>query len=428
MMNILIIKNVFANVYGVIVNLVFQVLLVPLYIHYWGKLLYSDWIVVTSLTAFFSITNIGLSTVTQNVYSIEYVNNNIKKCNSLLVNNILLISLVFMSSVIISIIVLSIIDLSALLHLSKMDRFLTNYVFLAFLIYIYISMYGAVFDSLFRAKSKYHIATLISNTSRLIEVLIIILCVIFKISIYLMVLLYLLPGIFSLFYKYKLANNFIQFSFNKKYYDWSLFKQLLIPSVSFISIPIGYSVMIQGSNLIVNYFFGSNAVVLYTTMRTLSNFITTILKTIKHAIWPEFTMAFGRGDQKEMNKLYKMSVSLSLFFAIISSSVLLLGGNYIYSLWLHDSVMFNTSLMFAFVLIIIIHSLWESGSVVLESTNNHIVLGIVFVSMSMMTQFFAYIILSECKYIEILPYTQLLMEIIVLFYVVRKIKNIIYEK
>ncbi|WP_419052149.1 hypothetical protein, partial [Parabacteroides goldsteinii] len=70
-----------------------------------------------------------------------------------------------------------------------MDRLLTNYVFVAFLIYIYISMYGAVFDSLFRAKSKYHIATLISNTSRLIEVLIIILCVIFKISIYLMVLL-----------------------------------------------------------------------------------------------------------------------------------------------------------------------------------------------------------------------------------------------
>lgn len=80
------------------------------------------------------------------------------------------------------------------------------------------------------------------------------------------------------------------------------------------------------------------------------------------------------------------------------------------------------------MLIIIIHSLWESGSVVLESTNNHIVLGIVFISMSIMTQLFAYIILRECKYIEILPYTQLLMEIIVLFYVVRKIKNVIYGK
>ncbi len=117
-MNILIIKNLFANVYGVAVNLVFQILLVPLYINCWGKSLYSDWIVITSLTAFFSITNIGLSTVTQNVYSIEYINNNIKKCNSLLVNNIFLVSLVFICSLIVSIIVLSIIDLPKFLHLS----------------------------------------------------------------------------------------------------------------------------------------------------------------------------------------------------------------------------------------------------------------------------------------------------------------------
>ena len=40
-----------------------------------------------------------------------------------------------------------------------------------------------------------------------------------------------------------------------------------------MSIPVSYSVLIQGSNLIVNYFFGPNAVILYTTTRTLSNFI-----------------------------------------------------------------------------------------------------------------------------------------------------------
>ena len=427
-MNILIIKNLFANVYGVAVNLVFQILLVPLYINCWGKSLYSDWIVITSLTAFFSITNIGLSTVTQNVYSIEYINNNIKKCNSLLVNNIFLVSLVFICSLIVSIIVLSIIDLPKFLHLSEMNRSLANFIFVSFLIYIYTSMYGTILDSLFRAQSKYHIATFISNTSRLIEVLIIIFCVSCNVSIYLMVSLYLFPGVFFLFYKYKLAKDFIQFSINKKYYDWSLFKQLLIPSVSFLSIPVSYSVLIQGSNLIVNYFFGPNAVVLYTTTRTLSNFITTILKTIKHAIWPEFTVAFAHGDSKEMNKLYKISVILSIFFAILASLVLLFGGDWIYSIWLHGSVMFDASLMFSFVLIIIVHSLWESGSVVLESTNNHIVLGLLFVCLSILTQLLAYVVLTKYKFIDVLPYSQLIMEIIVLSYVVGKINKVIYGK
>ena len=427
-MNVLIIKNLFANVYGVVVNLVFQILLVPLYINYWGKSLYSDWIVITSLTAFFSITNIGLSTVTQNVYSIEYLNNNIKKCNSLIVNNVLLVSLVFIFSLIISVIVLSIIDLPILLHLSEMNRSLANFIFVSFLIYVYISMYGAILDSLFRAKSKYHIATFISITSRLIEVLIIIFCVSCNVSIYFMVSLYLLPGLFLLLYKYKLAKSFIQFSINKKYYDWSLFKQLIIPSVSFMSIPVSYSVLIQGSNLIVNYFFGPNAVILYTTTRTLSNFIATLLKTIKDAIWPEFTIAFGRGDSKEMNKLYKTSAVISTFFAILVSIVLFFYGDWIYSMWLHNSVVFDASLMLSFVLIIIVHSLWESGSVVLESTNNHVVLGLLFVSLSIVTQLLAYIVLTKYKYIDILPYSQLLMEIIILYYVIGKIKKVIYGK
>ena len=47
-------------------------------------------------------------------------------------------------------------------------------------------------------------------------------------------------------------------------------------------------------------------------------------------------------------------------------------------MWLHNSVVFDASLMLSFVLIIIVHSLWESGSVVLESTNNHVVLGLLF--------------------------------------------------
>jgi len=84
--------------------------------------------------------------------------------------------------------------------------------------------------------------------------------------------------------------------------------------------------------------------------------------------------------------------------------------------------------MLSFVLIIIVHSLWESGSVVLESTNNHVVLGLLFVSLSIVTQLLAYIVLTKYKYIDILPYSQLLMEIIILYYVIGKIKKVIYGK
>ena len=48
-------KNIIANLFGIGVNLLNQIVLVPFYIIYWGNDLYSDWIVISALTAFFGI-------------------------------------------------------------------------------------------------------------------------------------------------------------------------------------------------------------------------------------------------------------------------------------------------------------------------------------------------------------------------------------
>lgn len=46
-------KNLIANIFGVGIQLINQVILIPLYLIYWPIDLYSDWIVITALSAFF---------------------------------------------------------------------------------------------------------------------------------------------------------------------------------------------------------------------------------------------------------------------------------------------------------------------------------------------------------------------------------------
>ena len=64
-------KNLIANIFGVGIQLINQVILIPLYLIYWPIDLYSDWIVITALSAFFSMSDMGLNSVTQNQFSIS---------------------------------------------------------------------------------------------------------------------------------------------------------------------------------------------------------------------------------------------------------------------------------------------------------------------------------------------------------------------
>ena len=84
-------KNLVANGFGIGVQLLNQVVLVPFYILFWGNELYSDWIVISALTLIFSMSDIGLNNVIQNRFTIKLSEGSHKECNSLLTDNFLLV-------------------------------------------------------------------------------------------------------------------------------------------------------------------------------------------------------------------------------------------------------------------------------------------------------------------------------------------------
>jgi ABC-type nitrate/sulfonate/bicarbonate transport system permease component len=48
------------------VNFLNQIAMVPLFISLWGVDKYADWILITALSSFFTITNMGLNHATNN--------------------------------------------------------------------------------------------------------------------------------------------------------------------------------------------------------------------------------------------------------------------------------------------------------------------------------------------------------------------------
>lgn len=423
-----ILKNLAGNFYGIGVNLFSQIILVPFFITYWGIDLYADWIALTAISSFFSMSDIGLNTVTANQYSIYYSKGYTDKCNSLLANNMILILGIWTFCMVVGAIVLSSIDLKASMSLHCVSAESGTIILLFLISKIFISMLSNTYAAIYRARSVAYKTFFIGNTNRLLDAIILLLGIILKLNIDLIAFLYCVPSILQfLFYaidSYLRYNSMIYL----KSFDFKLFKKMLVPSVSFMSFPLGYAILMQGFTLVVNKFFGAESVVLYNTTRTICNFLKVVPNAVKNATWPEFTLAYARSNVPRMRSLYKKTIYLSVVFVVFAAIILLTLGDFIYQIWTHDAVKFSFSLMLVYMTSIFFNSIWETSGMALMATNHHTKFGILFVCLSALSFVLA---ISIARYVDnLVPivFCILLVDISLSIYVLKNSKKLIYSK
>jgi O-antigen/teichoic acid export membrane protein len=413
-------KNLLANFFGIGVQLLIQIALVPIFLIFWKVEVYSDWLVISAITSFFTVTDIGLNSVTINRFVIKYAEENFKECRALLTNNLLLIIGVFFVSVVGCLFFIFAFDLNEVLHLHQLSNETARWIFILFIIHVFLGMGSALFDAMYRAVHLNHRAVYIANLVRLLEGGIIVCSLLLGFSIELMVLLYLAPRLFSIILKVYECRRLFDFQFSLKNADWRLFKLLFIPSLSFMSFPIGNTIVFQGFSLLVNNYFGASSLVSFNTTRTLTSFVTQILGAFLQSVWPEFSIAYGKKDYDRMRLLHRKAFVIATITAVLISLFLLLFGNLIFDIWTNGKVEFYFPLMLAFLVVLIFRNVWSTSSVVLMSTNYHTTLGILFVSFAAISLGFSMLILNLYESISLLVYCILILEISLIFYSIKK--------
>ena len=421
-------KNLIANFFGIGVQLFTQIILIPLYLIFWDIDTYSDWIILTAISSFFAMSDVGLNSVTINQFVIQYVEGNRKECSSLLTNNYLLILIIFILSILGTSLYIYFVDISENLGLHAISRQTATFVFLLLVSHIFIGMASSVLDSIYRAVSLNHKAVYIGNIVRLVEGLIIMSSLIFNISMIIMVIFYLLPRIFSFVFKIIDTKKYYNYSFQFKNINWKLLKKVLFPSLTFMSFPLGNAMIFQGFSLIVNKYFGAEILVLYNTTRTLTSFLTQMLGAILQAVWPEFSIAFGKRDIKRMRELHQKAFVVATSAALFISIFLLIFGKFIYSLWTHGKVEFNFYLMLAFLIVLIFRNIWSTSSVALMATNNHSKIGLLYLIFSFISINLSIIITTYYPSITLNVYCLLIIEISLCIYTLKRALELTDDK
>ena len=124
--------------------------------------------------------------------------------------------------------------------------------------------------------------------------------------------------------------------------------------------------------MIVNAYFGASLVVVFTVTRTMCNFVKIFVNLVLNSVWPEFAIAYSRRDVAQMRTLYRQATLTAFSVALILSLLLLTLGPTIYRIWTASAVTFSYPLMAAFLVTLLVNSLWYSGSVTLLATNLHL--------------------------------------------------------
>ena len=420
-------KNIVANLFGIGVNLLNQIVLVPFYIIYWGNDLYSDWIVISALTAFFGMSDIGLNSVIQNRFSIKYAQNKKQECDSLLANNFAIVSIIGFGCLLLGIGYVSLFDISRQMGLSSLSRLDASVIFMMLLCQVFIQMFSTIENAIYRANHKASITVYYDQIAKLSIVIITFLCLFYGSSLSLMSVLICLPSLLLLFVKHINARRLYSFKFSPKLISKQLLKEIMRPSVMFMSFPLANAIILQGFTLVVNRFFNADAVVLYNTTRTMCNFIKSFLNTIFFSVWPEFSIAYGERNKTKMKSLIRKAVNSSILAAVVICMGLLLFGPLLYEIWTQGKIVFSYALMIAFLIELMCNMLWNIKSVALVSTNNHIQLGSLFVGGAILSLIISLPVAAKFHSIPAIAYSLLIMDIPMIFYVNHKVKQLLIK-
>ena len=372
-------RNILANLFAVGVQLLNQIVLVPFYILFWGNELYSDWIVLSALTSIFSMSDVGLNNVIQNRFAVKFTEGDYNHCKSLLTNNYIIVILSLIFFLVLSVLLLSIWDITEVMSLNTLNRSVANSCFIILLIKVFVGMLSTIEDAVYRASHKAYIATYQSKIALLATFLITLCCILAKLPITWLCILTTIPQLVLIPIKYVDTQKYFQYKFSIKSIDYKLLIHLIAPSLTFMSFPLGNTIVLQGFTLVVNRYFGADIVVLFNTTRTLCNFIKVLLATIHTAVWPEYSIAYGKKDFALMRYLHRKVLKITVSLSLVIGTIIIIMGPLIFIIWTKNTIAFDYSLMTTYVLILIFESMWTSSSVTLMATNNHSKLGIIYI-------------------------------------------------
>jgi O-antigen/teichoic acid export membrane protein len=356
------IKIFFGVLGGSIIKSLLPIIIIPIFIKYWGSQDYGKWITSMAASAIISLLGFGLNNFGINKCQIAFKQARTSKnktYDSLLSLNII----IYIGAHFISVLYLSFINI----FINFEDITLV----LIFGFYNAASILSSYLSVSLRITEKFHIGLYISIALNIILYLGVALLVINNFSLtFVAIWMLIMVNFVSLVFYYVLHHVYkIPFRFR---YSFKTFLIYINRSYKILYFQLGDYFRIQLPLLFFGIYTSAIQVVIYTVNRTLANILSQAFIIVHNTIMQKIAANFAEGNKIQQRILYKLIFYLLVPVLTLGSVILVEFYEIIINIWIGDTAdsIFNLSYFKLLIASSYLYCMWNLGTIFLVSTNN----------------------------------------------------------
>jgi O-antigen/teichoic acid export membrane protein len=356
-----------------IVTAIIQLGSVPLLLHAWGAAKYGDWLLLSAIPSYLTLSDLGFGDASGSDMSMRVAGNDREGALETFQSSWVLVTVVSLVALLLAASFAWWIPWQPWLKLSGISNAEAAKILVLLSAYVAVSQQNSVAESGYRSDGHFATGTFWGvGVLRLTETAAATIVALAGGTMVAVACTYLcVRCLATIAYALLLRRLCPWIQFGIRHARLRTIKRMAAPALGFIAFPLGHALTLQGFTIVIGARLGPIAVVSFSTLRTLSRLSLQLTTMIKHTLWPELSRAFGEGNISLARTLHRHACRASLGLSILIGLLLWMIGPFIYRIWLGQGISFDATCFHVLLFVAIANSLWDTSAVIPMSINGH---------------------------------------------------------
>jgi len=414
-------KGLGAHGYSQAVQIFIRLVEVPLMLGFWGTKLYGEWLMLAAIPAYLAIADGGFAGTASREMSMRSGAGDRPGALSLFQSTWLLLFIVSLAFWSLALVAVSVAPLHEWFGFKMMSADAVKLVTLLLVTHVLVSFQGGLVNGGFWCEGRYAMGEALIATMYLMEFGCLAIAIAMGGGPVEAALSYLggrISGLIMMRLGLYRATPWLRYG----WHDATLgeVRRIVGPAFASLAFPLGSALNIQGMRLVVGVVLGPPAVVVFSTLRTLTRLAMQPSSIINHLMEPEMALAYGGNRQDVFRRLFNHSCQVALWVSTASCLVLGVAGETLLGIWTHGKVTMDWPLYILLLLGTAVNAVWYTALTATYATNHHMRVALVYFAVYGGTAFVLSYVFTEISGLAGAGLALLLVEMLMAPYVLLK--------
>ncbi len=406
-----------ANAFGQLVTVVVQLAGVPILLHAWGAQLYGEWLLLFAIPAYLAMTDLGFTQSACNDMTARVARGDRAGALSVFQSIGVLVYAIAALGLILTAAAVPWLPLAEWLNFQAMDARTAQWVLWLLVAQVLVTLPDGVTHAGFRAGGEYALHFGLHGVVRLLQFAGVWIAALAGGGPLAAAAIFLgVRALATAAFALLVVRRHRWLCYGRAAASTAELRRLLRPALANTAIPLAQALNIQGMVVVVGALLGPLAVVVFSTLRTLTRLAMQMVMIVAIATEPELAAAHGADNRELLRRLFIHALRGGLWLSLLAAGGLALFGSWVLELWTHGRVVMDGALFGWLLASAVASVLWFGGLTVLKAANRHLRAASVYVIASAAAVGLAAVLLQWTGRLAHAGVALLLMDTVMAFY------------